>query len=156
MKNVLVVIAAIACSSLAFADDGGLRDKDAGIVTKPSKYSVTEIMDRLEAAAKGMGARIFNRIDYQDLSKKAGVDIRPNQLLIFGRGRGGPLIIKEAPLAGIDLPFKALAWEDAQGKAWLSYTNGSYIDKRYAVKGAADSVKSYDETVEQLIGEALR
>ena len=156
MKSVLFVIATLACSSLAFADDSGLQDKNSGIVTKPSKYSVTETMDRLEAAAKGMGSRIFNRIDYQDMSKKAGEDIRPNQLLVFGRGRGGPLMLKEAPLAGIDMTFKALVWEDSQGKAWLSYTNGSYIDKRYAVKGAADSVKSYDETVEQLIGEALK
>ena len=48
-----------------------------------------------------------------------GVEIRPNQLLIFGRGKGGPFLVKEAPLAGIDLPFKALAWENAQGKVWL-------------------------------------
>ena len=156
MKHALLFMAAIAYSSLAFADNGGLLDQNSGIVTKPSRSSVTDTMDRLEAAAKGMGARIFTRIDYQDLSKRAGVDIRPNQLLIFGRGRGGPLILKEAPLAGIDLPFKALAWEDSQGKVWLSYTNGSYIDKRYTVKGAAESVKSYNEIVEQLVGEALR
>ena len=156
MKRLLLVIVALVLSSHAFADESGVRDRDSGIVTKPSKYSVKETMDRVEAAAKGVGANIFNRIDYQEMSKKAAVEVRPNQLLIFGRGKGGPYIVKEAPLAGIDLPFKALVWEDSRGKVWLSYTNGSYIDKRYDVKGAADSVKNIDETVEKIMNEALK
>jgi len=157
MKNILGVAAVmLLLSALAFADESGLVDKNAGIVTKPSKYSVTETIDRVEAAAKGIGANIFNRIDYQEMSKKVKVEIRPNQLLIFGRGAGGPYIIKEAPLAGIDIPFKALAWEDSQGKVWLSYTNGSYIDRRYAVKGAASYVKNIDETIEKIVSETLK
>ena len=156
MKQLWVVVAAVAFSSYAFADESGLLDRNAGIVTKPSKYSVAESMDRVEAAAKGVGANIFARIDYQEMSKKVKVDIRPNQLLIFGRGAGGPYIIKEAPLAGIDIPFKALVWEDSQGKVWVSHTNGSFIDKRYAVKGAASYVKNIDETIEKIVSEALK
>ena len=156
MKQLLVVVAAVVFSSYAFADESGLLDRNAGIVTTPSKYSVAESMDRVEAAAKGVGASIFARIDYQEMSKKVKVDIRPNQLLIFGRGAGGPYIIKEAPLAGIDIPFKALVWEDSQGKVWVSYTNGSFIDKRYAVKGAASYVKNIDETIEKIVSEALK
>ena len=157
MKNIFGIAAIMLSVSVpAFADESGLVDKNAGIVTKPSKYSVAETIDRVEAAAKGVGANIFNRIDYQEMSKKVKVDIRPNQLLIFGRGAGGPYIIKEAPLAGIDIPFKTLAWEDSQGKVWLSYTNGSYIDRRYAVKGAAKFIKNIDETIEKIVGEALK
>jgi uncharacterized protein (DUF302 family) len=156
MRTSLFIVPVLVYASLAFADEGGLRDKSSGILTKPSNYTVKETMDRLEAAVKGIGGRVFTRLDYQELSRSAGVDIRPNQLLIFGRGRGGPLIIKEAPLAGIDLPFKALAWEDSRGQVWLSYTNGSYIDKRYVVKGAADSVRDYDEIVEKIVGQALK
>jgi uncharacterized protein (DUF302 family) len=155
MKKLLVVVAAVVFSSYAFADESGLLDRNAGIVTKPSKYSVTDTMDRVEAAAKGVGANVFARIDYQEMSKKVKVDIRPNQLLIFGRGAGGPYIIKEAPLAGIDIPFKALVWEDSQGKVWVSYTNGTFIDKRYAVKGAASYVKNIDETIEKIVSGAL-
>ena len=70
MKKVLIVVAAVLFSSYAFADESGLLDKDAGIVTKPSKYTVKETIDRVEAAAKGVGANIFNRIDYQEMSKK--------------------------------------------------------------------------------------
>jgi len=155
MKKLLVVVAAVLFSSYAFADESGLLDRNAGIVTKPSKYSVAESMDRVEAAAKGIGANIFARIDYQQMSKKVNVDIRPNQLLMFGRGAGGPYIIKEAPLAGIDIQFKALVWEDSQRKAWISYTNGSFIDKRYTVKGAASYIKNIDETIEKIVTEAL-
>jgi uncharacterized protein (DUF302 family) len=157
MKELLGIVAAVlTLTAFAFADESGLLDKDAGIVTKPSKYSVKETIDRVEAAAKGVGANIFNRIDYQAMSKKVNVDIPPNELIIFGRGAGGPFIIKEAPLAGIDLPFKAIAWEDSQGKVWLSYIDGSYIDKRYNVKGAAKYVTNINETIEKIMSETLR
>lgn len=142
--------------STALAQQGGLLDTASGIVTKPSKYPVSDTMDRVEAAAKSIGASIFARIDYQQMSKKVNVDIRPNQLLIFGRGAGGPYIIKEAPLAGIDIPFKALVWEDAAGKVWVSYTNGTFLDRRYAVKGAAQYVQNIDQTIEKFIGDALK
>ena len=156
MKRLLLAIATFVLSLSAFANEGGLLDQNAGIVTRPSKNSVTETMDRVEAAAKGVGANVFARIDYQEMSKKVNVDVRPNQLLIFGRGAGGPYIIKEAPLAGIDIPFKALVWEDARGKVWVSYTNGTFIDKRYAVKGAASYVKNIDDTIEKIMSEALK
>ena len=150
------VITLIAASFAATAQDGGALSGHTGIVTKASNYTVKETIDRVEAAAKGIGAHIFNRIDYQEMSKKVKVDVRPNQLIMFGRGRGGPHIVKEAPLAGLDMPFKALAWEDMQGKVWVSYTNGSYLDQRYAIKGAASYVKNIDETIEKLISEALK
>jgi len=157
MKKIFGIAAVVlSLNAFAFADESGLVDKNSGIVTKSSKHSVSETMDRVEAAAKGVGANIFARIDYQEMSKKVKVEIRPNQLLIFARGAGGPYLIKEAPLAGIDIPFKALVWEDSQGKVWLSYTNGSFIDKRYAVKGAASYVKNIDETIEKIVSEALK
>src|SRR5687767_6812359 len=157
MKKLLGIVAAVlTLTAFAFADESGLLDKGAGIVTKSSKYSVKETIDRVEAAAKGVGANIFNRIDYQEMSKKVKVDIRPNELIIFGRGAGGPFIIKEAPLAGIDLQYKAIDWEDSQGKVWLSYTNGKYNDKRYSVKGDAKYVANINEAIDKLMSEALK
>ena len=149
-------IALLAASFTAAAQDGGALSGNTGIVTKASPYPVKETIDRVEAAAKGIGAHIFNRIDYQEMSKKVKVDVRPNELIIFGRGAGGPYIIKEAPLAALDLPFKALAWEDTQGKVWLSYTTCSYVDQRYAYKGASSYVKNINETSEKLSSEALK
>ena len=144
------------CSTSPKVTQGGAFDTNTGIVTKPSKYPVSETMDRMEASAKAVGAHIFSRVDWQELSKKVNVEIRPNQLLIFGRGKGGPFIIKEAPLAALDIPFKAVAWEDSAGKIWLSYTNGTYINQRYAIDAAAASAKDIDATIEKITNEALK
>ena len=152
----LAAAALLATSLSTAAQDGGALSGNTGIVTKASKYPVTETIDRVEASAKAVGAHIFNRIDYQAMSRKVKVDVRPNELIIFGRGAGGPHIVKEAPLAGLDMPFKALAWEDAQGKVWVSYTTGTYMDQRYAIKGAASYVKNINETIEKVILEALK
>jgi uncharacterized protein (DUF302 family) len=144
------------CSTTAKVIPGGMYESNTGIVTKPSKYSVVETMDKMEASAKAVGAHIFSRVDWQELSKKVNVEIRPNQLLIFGRGKGGPYIIKEAPLAALDIPFKAVAWEDSSGKVWLSYTNGTFIEQRYAIAGAASAAKDIDATIEKITAEALK
>jgi uncharacterized protein (DUF302 family) len=160
MKAMLIGVTAVlllaGCATTAKVTPGGVLDTNSGIVTKPSKYPVSETMDRMEAAAKAVGAHIFSRVDWQELSKKVDVQIPPNQLLIFGRGKGGPYIIKDAPLASLDIPFKAVAWEDSKGKVWLSYTNGTYINQRYALSSAAASVKDIDETIEKITGEALK
>jgi uncharacterized protein (DUF302 family) len=148
--------AAMLFSLFACAGNGGVLDGNTGIVTKPSKFTVGETMDRMEAAAKAVGATIFSRIDWQEMSRKVEVHIPPNQLLIFGRGKGGPYIIKEAPLAALDIPFKAVAWEDADGKVWLSYTNGSYIGQRYAIGGAEKASMDINATIEKITNEALK
>ena len=137
---------------------GGVFDNNTGILTKSSKYSVSCQSTRLkmEASARAVGAHIFSRVDWQEASKKVNVEILPNQLLIFGRGKGGPYIIKEAPLAALDIPFKAVAWQDAQGKVWLSYTNGSYVSQRYAIAGAAKASNDIDATIEKITDEALK
>lgn len=155
-QRLLAGTAAYMLSLSAFAGVGGLLDNNTDIVTKPSKYSVSETMDRMEAAAKAVGANIFSRIDWQEMSKKVDVQIAPNQLLIFGRGKGGPFIIKEAPLAALDIPFKAVAWQDAEGKVWLSYTNGTYIGQRYAIGGAEKAAKDIDATIEKITNEAIK
>jgi uncharacterized protein (DUF302 family) len=154
--GVTAVLMLAGCATTAKVTPGGAFDTNSGIVTKPSKYPVSETMDRMEAAAKAVGAHIFSRVDWQELSKKVNVQMPPNQLLIFGRGKGGPYIIKDAPLASLDIPFKAVAWEDSKGKVWLSYTNGTYINQRYALSSAAASVKDIDETIEKITAEALK
>ncbi len=156
MLKLLTGIFALTLSLAAYAGTGGLLDSNTGVVTKASKYSVNETMDRVEAAAKAVGVTIFSRIDWQAMSKKVGVNIPPNELLIFGRGKGGPYIIKEAPLAALDIPFKAVAWQDPNGKVWLSFTNGTYLDQRYAIKGAENAAKDIDETIDRFTDEALK
>ncbi len=113
-----------------------------GIVSKPSKYSVPETLDRLEAVLRGKGITIFARVDHSGEAEKVGLKMPPTQLLIFGNPKGGTPAMLAAPTSAIDLPLKALAWQDGDGKVWLSYNDVEYLKRRFgltddAVKGIA-------------------
>src|SRR5580700_3060051 len=104
-----------------------------GIISKPSKYSVTETLERVDALLRSKGIKIFVRVDHSGEAEKAGLKMPPTQLLIFGNPKGGTPVMLAAPTAAIDLPWKALAWQDAAGKVWLSYNDAAYIQKRYGL-----------------------
>jgi uncharacterized protein (DUF302 family) len=104
---------------------------DRGIIDIPSPYSVTETLTRLEAILKEKGLTVFARVDHSGEAAKAGLEMRPTQLLIFGSPKGGTPIMVAAPSTAIDLPLKALAWQDAQGRVWLSYNAPEYLQQRH-------------------------
>lgn len=106
---------------------------DSGIVSKPSKYSVPETLDRLERIAKAKGLTVFARIDHSGEAEKVGLKMRPTQLLIFGSPRAGTPVMVASPSAAIDLPLKALAWQDESGKVWLSYNSPEYLKQRHGI-----------------------
>jgi uncharacterized protein (DUF302 family) len=100
-----------------------------GLITKASRYSVQETIERFEAAIKSKAAAgwvIFSRIDHAAAAKDAGLEMRPRTVIVFGNPKAGtPQMAKSATLA-IDLPMKALVWQDDQGKVWLSYNSSQY------------------------------
>src|SRR5450432_75211 len=102
-----------------------------GIISKESKYSVPETLDRVDALLQSKGIKIFVRVDHSGEAEQAGLKMPPTQLLIFGNPKGGTPIMLAAPTAAIDLPLKALAWEDHSGKVWLSYNDPEHIKNRY-------------------------
>jgi uncharacterized protein (DUF302 family) len=102
-----------------------------GIISKPSKYSVPETLDRVDALLRAKGIKIFVRVDHSEEAERAGLKMPPTQLLIFGNPKGGTPVMLAAPTAAIDLPLKALAWQDGDGKVWLSYNDPEYLKKRY-------------------------
>lgn len=104
-----------------------------GIISKASKYSVPETLDRVDALLRSKGIKIFVRVDHSGEAEKAGLKMPPTQLLIFGNPKGGTPVMLAAPTAAIDLPLKALAWQDADGKVWLSYNDPEYLKKRYGL-----------------------
>jgi uncharacterized protein (DUF302 family) len=105
-----------------------------GVVSKPSAHSVEETMDRLEAVLREKAIHIFVRIDERAAAEKAGLKMPAMELLIFGNPKGGtPLMIVE-PTVGIDLPLKAMAWEDREGKVWLSYNSPEYLEERFSME----------------------
>ena len=103
------------------------------LVTKPSKYSVPETIGRIERAITAKGMQIFARIDHSGEAKKAGLTMRPTELLIFGNPKGGTALMVAKPTAAIDLPMKALAWEDEDGKVWLTYNSPEILHERHGV-----------------------
>ena len=106
---------------------------DTGVVNVPSKYSVPEALDRLESLVKKQGLTVFARIDFSGDAGKAGLTMKPSQLLIFGNPRAGTPLMVASPTIAIDLPLKALAWEDANGNVWLSYNKPEYLRERHGL-----------------------
>jgi uncharacterized protein (DUF302 family) len=104
-----------------------------GLITKPSKYSVPETMHRLETALAAKNIKIFAHVDHSGEAEKAGLKMPPTQLLIFGNPKGGTPVMLASPTSAIDLPLKALVWQDAEGKVWLSYNDPAYIQRRFGL-----------------------
>ncbi|MGA7684529.1 MAG: DUF302 domain-containing protein [Terriglobales bacterium] len=105
----------------------------SGIIDIPSPYSVPETLARLQAILKEKSVTIFALVDHSGEAAKAGLEMRPTQLLIFGNPKGGTPVMVAAPSTAIDLPLKALAWQDAQGKVWLSYNDPEYLQQRHGI-----------------------
>jgi uncharacterized protein (DUF302 family) len=103
----------------------------SGMIDVPSRYSVPETLARLQSAVKEKGMTVFALIDHSGEAEKVGLAMRPTQLLIFGSPKGGTPLMVAAPRLAIDLPLKALAWQDEQGKVWLSYNSAEYLQQRH-------------------------
>lgn len=109
---------------------------DNGLTTIASRHGVKATIDRLEAAVKAKGLDIFARIDHAAGAAAVGMPLRPTELLIFGNARGGTPLMQAQQTIGIDLPLKALAFEDAAGKTWLSYNEPAWLAARHGLAGA--------------------
>ncbi len=112
----------------------------SGIIDVSSRYSVPETLARLQAILKEKGITVFALIDHSGEAEKAGLTMRPTQLLIFGSPKSGTPLMMAAPRTAIDLPLKALAWQDEQGNVWLSYNSAEYLQERHGFP--ADLVKN--------------
>lgn len=107
-----------------------------GVVSKPSSRPVPETLDRLQAVLQAKAITIFARIDHSGEADKAGLHLRPTQVLIFGNPKAGTGVMQASPISAIDLPLKALAWRDDGGQVWLSYTDPSYFARRFQLTEA--------------------
>ena len=119
-----------------------------GLISQKSNNSVDVTLDRLESIVTEKGLTVFARIDHSAGARKAGLELRPTQLLIFGNPKVGTLLMQSNQTAGIDLPMKALAWEDETGQVWLTCSSAKYIAGRH-------HIKDRDAVVEKMTG-ALR
>ena len=133
MKPIFVLIAALAATALCALAPSALAAD--GLIAVKSPYSAKDTMDKLEGIVKQRGLNVFARIDHAGGAIKIGKTLRPTELLIFGNPQGGTPLMECAQSAGIDLPLKALVWEDASAQVWLGYNDPAFLAQRH---GAAN------------------
>jgi uncharacterized protein (DUF302 family) len=110
-----------------------------GLTTLRSGYGPKDTIERLEAEVKAKGLTVFARIDHAAGAAAVGLQLRPTELLIFGNAKGGTPLMQSIQTVGIDLPLKALVWQDASGATWLSYNDPSWLAQRHAVGHEVDA-----------------
>ena len=123
-----VVQAVIVVFLFSFSTYGWGAD---GLIVVKSPHNPKDTMDRLEAVVKEKGLTIFARIDHAAGAAKVGKKLRPTELLIFGNPQGGTPLMECNQTIGIDLPLKALVWEDASGQVWLGYNDPEFLAQRH-------------------------
>jgi len=109
---------------------------DTGITRMRSAHSVAQTVQRLESLLKERGVMIFARIDFSGDAARAGLTLREEQMLIFGNPKAGTPLMQSVPAAGLDLPLKALVWEDAEGHTQIAYNDPHYIIRRHGLDAA--------------------
>jgi len=107
-----------------------------GLMSVSSDFSQKETLERLQAAITAAGMMVFARIDHAAGAAAAGLSLRPTELLIFGNAKAGTPLMQSEQSIGIDLPLKALVYEDAAGKVWLTYNDPDWLARRHGIAGA--------------------
>ncbi len=106
-----------------------------GVINVSSAYTVKETADRMESILKKKGMTVFNRIKHSEGAARVGIELRDTELIIFGNPKVGSPLMQCQPSVAIDLPQKALIWEDDSARVWISYNNPGYLVKRHNISG---------------------
>ena len=140
MQKILFTITALFfLTSLAYADNGLINVKSA--------HDAKTTADRLQNALKQKGMTVFARIDHGAGAQKVGQNLRPTELIVFGNPKVGTPLMQCRQTTAIDLPQKALIWEDEEGQVWLSYNNPNYLVERHGITGRAEVVKKIEKAL---------
>jgi uncharacterized protein (DUF302 family) len=122
----------------------------SGLVSVPSRHNAAQTLERLEAVLKQKGIRIFARIDHAAGAAGAGLWLRPTTVLLFGNPQVGTPLMQSHQTTGIDLPLKALVWEDDAGRAWLTYNDPQYLAERHEVRDHPETVQAMTAALQDL------
>ena len=106
---------------------------EIGMVHLSSPYPVAETLNRLDSVLHSRGLTVFARIDHSGEAEKVGMKMHPTQVILFGSPKGGTPLMIASPTLAIDLPLKALMWQDAGGKVWVSYNSAEYLKQRHNI-----------------------
>jgi uncharacterized protein (DUF302 family) len=111
-----------------------------GLTTCPSGFGSKVTMDRLAAAVTARSMSIFARIDHAAAAANVGMELRPTELLVFGNPRAGTPLMQAAQTTGIDLPLKALVWEDEAGRTWLAHDDPGWLATRHGARAGTERI----------------
>ncbi|OED39648.1 hypothetical protein AB833_14730 [Chromatiales bacterium (ex Bugula neritina AB1)] len=131
----------MAGATLAMALAAGAASADGGMVTIASAHSVKDTADKLEKVLESKGMNVFGRVNHAKGAEKAGMQLQPTELVIFGNPKVGTPLMKCARTVAIDLPQKALIWQDDAGKVWFSYNDPAYLAERHGMEGCEAVLK---------------
>ncbi|MGO9419591.1 DUF302 domain-containing protein [Roseiarcus sp.] len=126
-----------------------------GLVTIESRFGPKETMDKLAAAVAAHGMAVLARIDHARAAAEAGLELRPTEVLVFGNPKAGTPLMQDVQSIGIDLPLKALVWQDERGATWLSYNEPHWLAVRHeAVKGHEPTLAAMANALHAVAAEA--
>ena len=118
-----------------------------GLINVQSDFNVKETTYRLENILNEKGMTIFNQINHSDAAQKVGVELRKTRLIIFGNPKvGSPLMQCQQSIA-IDLPQKAIIWEDDKSKVWISYNDPRFLGKRHNIIGCDEVITKVEKAL---------
>lgn len=139
--------------SMSEQEPAGEASTVPGIMNRSSPYSVQVTVERLRAAILNHGLTIFAQVDHSDEARRVGLTMQEAHLLIFGSPRAGTPLMVASPLLALELPLKALIWQDSVGQVWVTNTSAEYLAQRFAIP--AELVKNI-AGVDRLIAGALQ
>lgn len=126
---------------------------EKGMVHRSSPYCVDETLEKLGAVLQSLGIPILARIDHSGGAAAMGLSMKPTKLVIFGNAKAGTPLMLAAPTLALDLPLKALVWEDADGKVWVSYNTPQYLQERH---GFPEALMANIAGIRVIVDEAVR
>ncbi|MEE8424057.1 MAG: DUF302 domain-containing protein [Thermodesulfobacteriota bacterium] len=127
-----------------------------GLIAIKSSHSVKKTVDRLESVLKEKGMTVFTRVNHTDGAEKVGLELRPTELLIFGNPKVGTPLMQCSQSAAIDLPQKALVYEDQEGQVWLTYNDPHYLANRHKITGCDEVIKKIENALKNFSNAATR
>jgi uncharacterized protein (DUF302 family) len=129
---------------------------DTGLVTVPSAHDVANAVERLKVLLAQQGIELFAHVDHAAGAEKAGLSLRPTQVLIFGNPKAGTPLILSRQSIGLDLPLRVLVWEDGEGKSWLTYRRVEEFVQRHPITERDEAVKALNAGLDGLARAAVR
>jgi len=142
MKKLLLVICTFIFANSALAAEG--------ITSLESNYSVKVTADRFEEILKSEGLTLFARVDHSQNASTVNLELAPTEVIIFGNPMVGTPLMQCSKTVAIDLPQKALFWEDSEGKVFLSYNNPQYLKERHSINGCESVINQISGVLDKL------